>query len=73
MCNRSCFQWRYVGGNNWGVCADGKGKVGFYDEKIFVTAESQKTSFPRLDAAPKRSFGVVPTFQSELISLHPIR
>ena len=40
MCNRSCFQWRYVGGNNWGVCADGKGKVGFYDEKIFVTAES---------------------------------
>ena len=25
----SSSQWRYVGGNNWGVCADGTGKVAF--------------------------------------------
>ena len=27
-CAHCVLQWRYVGGNNWGVCPDGEGRVG---------------------------------------------
>ncbi|XP_045112765.1 uncharacterized protein LOC123505481, partial [Portunus trituberculatus] len=30
-----CFQWRYVSGNNWGVCEDGTGAIGCGPQEEF--------------------------------------
>lgn len=27
-CERCVLQWKYIAGNNWGVCKDGNGAVG---------------------------------------------
>lgn len=34
-CTQCVFQWRYVAGNNWGICEDGKGRKGCGPQEEF--------------------------------------
>ena len=34
-CSQCVLQWRYVAGNNWGVCEDGEGRVGCGQQEEF--------------------------------------
>ncbi|CAD6995484.1 unnamed protein product [Ceratitis capitata] len=34
-CNHCVLQWRYIAGNNWGICADGNGAVGCGPQEEF--------------------------------------
>lgn len=34
-CNQCVLQWRYVAGNNWGICPDGNGAVGCGEQEEF--------------------------------------
>lgn len=34
-CERCVLQWHYRGGNNWGVCADGSGRLGCGNQETF--------------------------------------
>lgn len=35
LCNQCVLQWRYVAGNNWGMCDDGNGAVGCGPQEEF--------------------------------------
>ncbi|VVC94563.1 uncharacterized protein LOC126973912 [Leptidea sinapis] len=34
-CEHCVLQWRYVAGNNWGICEDGRGELGCGDQETF--------------------------------------
>ncbi|OQR70452.1 hypothetical protein BIW11_11631 [Tropilaelaps mercedesae] len=34
-CERCVLQWNYTGGNNWGVCPNGKGRLGCGPQEVF--------------------------------------
>ncbi|XP_011188170.2 uncharacterized protein LOC105215758 [Zeugodacus cucurbitae] len=34
-CNHCVLQWRYIAGNNWGICSDGNGAVGCGPQEEF--------------------------------------
>ena len=34
-CSQCVLQWRYIAGNNWGVCGDGEGRVGCGQQEEF--------------------------------------
>jgi hypothetical protein len=34
-CQHCVLQWKYIAGNNWGICADGNGAVGCGDQEEF--------------------------------------
>ncbi|XP_043286017.1 uncharacterized protein [Venturia canescens] len=36
-CNHCVLRWQYTAGNNWGICPDGKGRVGCGPQETFRT------------------------------------
>ncbi|XP_017855741.1 PREDICTED: uncharacterized protein LOC108608728 [Drosophila arizonae] len=55
LCNQCVLQWRYVAGNNWGMCEDGVGAVGCGPQEEFrACSDIALTPDARLPIRPAR-------------------
>ncbi|XP_017846141.1 uncharacterized protein LOC108602518 isoform X2 [Drosophila busckii] len=55
LCNQCVLQWRYVAGNNWGMCDDGNGAVGCGPQEEFRScSDIALTTEARLPIRPMR-------------------
>lgn len=55
LCNQCVLQWRYVAGNNWGMCDDGNGAVGCGPQEEFRScSDIALTKDARLPIRPAR-------------------
>ncbi|XP_062121789.1 uncharacterized protein LOC133835752 [Drosophila sulfurigaster albostrigata] len=55
LCNQCVLQWRYVAGNNWGICDDGNGAVGCGPQEEFRScSDIAITTDARLPIRPAR-------------------
>ncbi|KAH8292653.1 hypothetical protein KR044_003359, partial [Drosophila immigrans] len=55
LCNQCVLQWRYIAGNNWGMCVDGNSAVGCGPQEEFRScADIAITTDARLPIRPVR-------------------
>ncbi|KAH8359862.1 hypothetical protein KR093_009247, partial [Drosophila rubida] len=55
LCNQCVLQWRYIAGNNWGMCDDGNGAVGCGPQEEFRScSDIAITTDARLPIRPVR-------------------
>nr|XP_032288888.1 uncharacterized protein LOC6629308 [Drosophila virilis] len=55
LCNQCVLQWRYIAGNNWGMCDDGNGAVGCGPQEEFRScSDIALTKDARLPNRPVR-------------------
>lgn len=55
LCNQCVLQWRYIAGNNWGLCEDGVGAVGCGPQEEFrACSDIALTPDARLPNRPVR-------------------
>lgn len=50
-CSRCVLQWRYVAGNNWGMCTNGTGRVGCGSQEEFRSCSDIRISSKETPAA----------------------
>ncbi|XP_047535430.1 uncharacterized protein LOC125069871 [Vanessa atalanta] len=50
VCDHCVLQWRYVAGNNWGVCEDGSAKLGCGNQETFGACSDIKITKSTVDA-----------------------
>ncbi|KAL1454433.1 hypothetical protein WDU94_010691 [Cyamophila willieti] len=70
-CTQCVIQWKYIAGNNWGMCPNGTGAVGCGPQEEFracadiqisdLKGDADDTPFPTVKPVPTRRPTVVPT------------